>query len=276
MRVGKCQGQTGDKMRKNGFIPELYGRRIIKSFFRLDKPSCCLLKYTGTGLTMYSIIIPVLKEEAIINSVISRLQNLDGNEETEIIVVDGDPEAGTLRAISSDDVRKIKSPRGRARQMNEGAGVARGNILVFLHADTELPSDALRLISTAILEKRNVAGAFDLGIKSERFVFRIIESVASLRSRITGIPFGDQAIFIRKDYFDKIGGYKDIPIMEDVEIMGRIKRLSGRIIITRQRVRTSPRRWEKETIIGCTLRNWLLQVLYVLHVSPDKLSKLYR
>jgi rSAM/selenodomain-associated transferase 2 len=227
-------------------------------------------------ITFYSIIIPVLKEETGINDVIDHLQNLEGNEETEIIVVDGDPKAGTLRAILSGDVRKVKSPRGRARQMNEGARVARGKILIFLHADTELPSDALRLIATAIQEKRNVAGAFDLGIKSERFVFRIIESVASLRSRITGIPFGDQAIFILKDYFDKIGGHKDIPIMEDVEIMGRIKRLGDQIIIIKRRVKTSPRRWEKESVIGCTLRNWLLQMLYVLHVSPDKLSKLYR
>ena len=225
---------------------------------------------------MYSIIIPVLKEETIINGVIDHLQNLERNEETEIIVVDGDTEAGTLRAILSGDVRKVKSPRGRARQMNEGAGVARGDILLFLHADTELSPDALKLIATAMQDERYVAGAFDLGIKSESLIFRIIEYVASLRSRITDIPFGDQAIFIRKDYFEKIGGYKDIPIMEDMEIMGRIKRLGDRITIIKQRVKTSPRRWEKESVIGCTLRNWLLQMLYVLHVSPDKLSKLYR
>jgi rSAM/selenodomain-associated transferase 2 len=225
---------------------------------------------------MYSIIIPVLKEEAIINDIISRLRNIDGIEKTEIIVVDGDPEAGTLRAILSDDVRKVKSPRGRARQMNEGAGVARGNVLIFLHADTELPLNALRLVATAMQDKWCVAGAFDLGIKSEKFIFRIIESVASLRSRITGIPFGDQAIFIRKDYFDRIGGYKDLPIMEDVELMGRIKKRGDRITIIKQKAKTSPRRWEKESVIGCTLRNWLLQMLYVLHVSPDRLSKLYR
>jgi rSAM/selenodomain-associated transferase 2 len=223
-----------------------------------------------------SIIIPVLKEEAVINSAIDHLHSLERNEETEIIVVDGDPEVGTLKAILNGDVRKMKSLRGRARQMNEGAGVARGNILIFLHADTELPSDALKLIASAMQGERYVAGAFDLGIKSERLIFRIIESVASLRSRITGIPFGDQAIFVRKDYFDKIDGYKDIPIMEDVEIMGRIKRLGDRITIIKQKVKTSPRRWERESVVGCTLRNWLLQILYLLRVSPDTLSKLYR
>jgi rSAM/selenodomain-associated transferase 2 len=225
---------------------------------------------------MYSIIIPVLKEEAVINDAIDHLHSLERNEETEIIVVDGDPEAGTLKAILNGDIRKMKSPRGRARQMNEGAGVARGNILIFLHADTELPSDALKLIATAMQGEQYVAGAFDLGIKSERLIFRIIESVASLRSRISGIPFGDQAIFVRKYYFDKIGGYKDIPIMEDVEIMGRIKRLGDRITIIKQKVKTSPRRWEKESVVGCTLRNWLLQILYLLRVSPSALSKLYR
>jgi rSAM/selenodomain-associated transferase 2 len=223
-----------------------------------------------------SVIIPVLKEETVINSVINQLRSLERNGETEIIIVDGDPDTGTLRALSCGDVKKIKSPRGRARQMNEGVGVARGNILLFLHADTELPHDALKLITTAMQGKQYVAGAFDLGIKSERLIFRIIESIASLRSRITSIPFGDQAIFMRRDYFDKIGGYKDIPIMEDVEIMGRIKRLGDRIIIIKQKVITSPRRWEKEGVVGCTLRNWLLQILYLLRIPPDTLSKLYR
>lgn len=227
-------------------------------------------------ITFCSIIIPVLKEEAVINDIIDHLQNIEGNEETEIIVADGDPKAGTLKVILRGDVKKVKSARGRGRQMNEGARVAKGDILIFLHADTELPSDALTRIATAMQDKRCIAGAFDLGIKSERFIFRIIEFVASLRSRITGIPFGDQAIFMRKDYFDRIGGYKDIPIMEDVEIMDRIKQMGDRVIIIKQKVNTSPRRWEKEGVIRCTLRNWLLQILYLLRISPDRFSKLYR
>jgi len=124
-------------------------------------------------------------------------------------------------------------------------------------------------------DKRYVAGAFDLGIRSEKFIFRLIESAASLRSRATRIPFGDQAIFVRKDYFDKIGGYQDIPIMEDVEIMKRIRKRGDKIVILHQRVHTSSRRWEKEGILRCTLRNWLLQVLYLLGVSPHRFSKLY-
>ncbi|MCX5806106.1 MAG: TIGR04283 family arsenosugar biosynthesis glycosyltransferase [Proteobacteria bacterium] len=228
--------------------------------------------------TPYSIIMPVLNEAPLINDIIDHLHGLEGVEETEIIVVDGDPEGLTLGAISHDhtDVRKLKSSKGRGIQMNEGAKNAKGDILLFLHADTELPLDALRLIATVMQNKRYVAGAFDLGIKSGKFIFRIIESVASLRSRLTKIPFGDQAIFMQKDYFDKIGGYKDIPIMEDVEIMKRIKKRGDKISIINQRVYTSSRRWEQEGIVHCTFRNWLLQIFYMLGISPHRLSKFYR
>jgi rSAM/selenodomain-associated transferase 2 len=197
-------------------------------------------------------------------------------ERTEIIVIDGDPKGETLRVISHDDVIKINSSRGRGKQMNEGAKVARGDILLFLHADTELPADSLRLIEAAMRVQRYMAGAFDLGIKSKRYMFRVIEVVASLRSRVTKIPFGDQAIFMPKHYFHKIGGYKDIPIMEDVEIMERIKKRGDRIFIIPQKVLTSSRRWEKEGVLYCTLRNWFLQILFLLGVSPLKLSEFYR
>lgn len=222
-----------------------------------------------------SIILPVLREASLINGVIDHLRSLENNKETEIIVIDGEPEGTTLTAIACANVTKLRSPRGRGKQMNTGAREAKGRILLFLHADTELPLNALRLIAAAMQDKRYVAGAFDLGIKSQRLIFRLIESVSSLRSRATRIPFGDQAIFVRKDYFEKIGGYKDIPIMEDVEIMKRIKKRGDKIVIVRQRVHTSSRRWEKEGIFRCTLRNWLLQVLYLLGVSPHRFSKLY-
>jgi rSAM/selenodomain-associated transferase 2 len=233
-------------------------------------------KILNSQLISYSIIIPVLNEATLINSVIDHLHSLEGDKEMEIIVVDGDPEGGTLKAISRDEVKKIKSPRGRGGQMNEGAKIAGGNILVFLHADTELPPKALRLIVTAMQDKRYVAGAFDLRIKSTRPIFRLIENAASIRSRITRIPFGDQAIFMRNNYFEALGGYKDIPLMEDVEIMQRIKKKGDKIVILRQKALTSSRRWEVEGILHCTLRNWLLQILYLLDISPHKLSKFYR
>ena len=223
-----------------------------------------------------SIIVPVLNEAPLINGIIEHLHDLRGDEAIEIIIVDGDPEGLTLKAISRSDVKKLGSRKGRAAQMNEGARNAEGSTLLFLHADTELPSDALQLITAAMHDKRYVAGAFDLCITSDRPVFRVIETSASLRSRVTRIPFGDQAIFIRKEYFDKIGGYRDMPIMEDVEIMKRIRKRGDRIFIIDRRVRTSPRRWEHEGIVRCTLRNWLLQVLYPLGISSHTLARLYK
>jgi rSAM/selenodomain-associated transferase 2 len=223
-----------------------------------------------------SVIIPVLNESAGINDLIAHLHAIEPEGSCEIIVVDGDSHGGTLKAIRDTSVVKAKSLKGRGRQMNEGAKIANGNILLFLHADSELPREAFSLIVTALNSGKFVAGAFDLGIKSKGFVFRLIESMASVRSRITRIPFGDQAIFIRRAYFLGIGGYKDMPIMEDVEIMQRIKKRGDKICIIRLRALTSARRWEKEGVLRCTLRNWLLQTLYFFGMSPDRLSKWYK
>jgi hypothetical protein len=121
-----------------------------------------------------------------------------------------------------------------------------------------------------------VAGAFDLGIKSNKLIFKIIAFLASLRSRLNRIPFGDQAIFIRREYFNRIGGYQEIPLMEDVELMKRIKKSGHKIWIFHDRVRTSPRRWKEEGVIYCILRNWALQTLYALGTSPHKLARFYK
>ena len=121
-----------------------------------------------------------------------------------------------------------------------------------------------------------IAGAFDLAIDSDKPAFRLIEKAASLRSRMTRIPYGDQVIFIRKGEFRELGGFRDIPIMEDVDIMRRIKKRKGRICIIGKAVRTSPRRWEKEGIVYTTLRNWLLITLYLFGVRPEKLVRFYR
>ena len=223
----------------------------------------------------FSIIVPVFHEGEKVNELIVHLHQLDPKKNLEIIVVDGSLERDTLGAIDSNHVIKISSEKGRAKQMNIGASAAKGEILIFLHADTELPTQALKKINTLLERKEYVGGAFDLGIKSDKFIFRVIGVLASLRSRLNRIPFGDQAIFIRREYFNQIGGYKEIPLMEDVELMRRIKKSGSKIWIFHDRVMTSPRRWEKEGVIYCTLRNWTLQTLYFLGVSPDKLIRFY-
>jgi len=223
----------------------------------------------------FSVIIPVLHEASRINSLIDHLYKQKSEEPYEIIVVEGDPRRETLRAIKSNHVTAIMGEQGRARQMNAGAAVAHGEILIFLHADTQLPPGALGQVRAAMEGKRYVGGAFDLGIKSDRPIFRLISDLASWRSRFTRIPYGDQAIFIRKDYFRNIGGYREIPLMEDVELMRRIKKRGDPICILSHRVSTSPRRWEKEGIVCCTLRNWILSSLYFWGVPPDKLALFY-
>jgi rSAM/selenodomain-associated transferase 2 len=224
----------------------------------------------------FSIIIPVLDETAEINRLIARLKALEGEKASEIIVVDGNPEENTLKMIENDHIRRLSSTPGRARQMNAGAAAATGDILIFLHADTWLPAKALQLIDGVMARPGPVGGAFDLGICSNRLIFRVIALTASLRSRLTRIPYGDQAIFIGRAYFHELGGYPDIPLMEDVAFMQKIKKAGDRIELIPSRVSTSPRRWEKEGVLKTTLRNWTLLSAYYLGVSPEKLARYYR
>lgn len=223
-----------------------------------------------------SIIIPVLHEAETINALIAHLRSLDAGQAREIIVVDGDPEGSTIKAVQDAGVRLLISGRGRARQMNRGGAAARGDVLLFLHADTFLPANAAGLILSCLEDRRVVAGAFELGFLTERRIFRITERYVSLRTRLTRIPFGDQAVFIRRDYFEAIGGFREIPLMEDVELMKRIRTQGGRIAILPAKALTSARRYEREGIVFCTLRNWSLQFLYMLGVAPERLAKWYR
>jgi rSAM/selenodomain-associated transferase 2 len=223
----------------------------------------------------FSIIIPVLNESPIIDHTIEHVYQIGSGFDPEVIVVDGDSRGGTLEAIKNKDVIKIISPKGRGKQMNRGASVAQGDILLFLHTDTELPKDAFEAISSAMNKLQLVGGAFDLGIKSDRSVFRLVEELVYMRTRLTKVPYGDQAIFIRKEIFDKVSGFKEIPVMEDVEFMRRVKRSGYKICIIPQMVKTSPRRWEKEGVLYCTVRNWALITLYSLGVNPEKLVRFY-
>jgi len=224
----------------------------------------------------FSIIVSVLHESDKIDLLIDHLNSLECREGSEIIVVDGSPELDTIDAIRSEQVIKMSSAKGRGRQMNVGASVARGEILIFLHADTELPTGALRKIASVVGQDKYVGGAFELGIKSEKFAHKSLARLASIRCRLTRIPYGDQAIFIRRDYFKRIGGYKEIPLMEDVELMRRIKHFGEKICIVPARVMTSPRRLQEEGFVYTSVRNTVLFSMYVLGVSPEKLAHFYK
>ena len=222
-----------------------------------------------------SVIIPVLNEGRGINAVIGHLRSQAALDAVEIIVVDGDPAGSTIKAISHPGIITAVAEKGRGSQMNCGAIRAAGDILLFLHADTFLPMNAFACIRKC-MGSGHVGGAFDLGIDTKQTVFRITERYVAWRTRLMRIPFGDQAIFVRRDYFERIGGYRDIPIMEDVDLMRRIRQRGDAICVIPEKVMTSARRWEKDGIIFGTMRNWMLQALYCCGVAPERLARFYR
>ncbi len=226
-------------------------------------------------MTGISVIVPVLNEQAGINRLITHVRRISAGHSIEIILVDGDGNGSTLRAVTDLDVIHILSPAGRAIQMNRGAERATGDILLFLHADTLLPDNAFDLICSVMGAGRHRAAAFSLSLDSRRLPIRLIAAAARVRSRITGIPFGDQALFMRRDYFKRIGGYSEIPLMEDVEIAARIKRNGDRILILPERVSTSARKWERDGIVYSNFRNWFIQLSYLLGASPERLARIY-
>jgi rSAM/selenodomain-associated transferase 2 len=189
--------------------------------------------------------------------------------------VDGDPQGSTVGTIQDKDVTAITTEKGRGKQMNAGAAVACGEILIFLHADTILPDNAVEKISQALQDPDYVGGAFDLKIDSDRLFLKYISARACFRSRWNRIPYGDQAIFIRKKYFDQLGGFKEIPLMEDVDLMRRIKKDGKKIVILPDKVTTSARRWENDGILYTTIRNQILVRLFYLGISPHRLAKYY-
>jgi len=160
--------------------------------------------------------------------------------------------------------------------MNEGAQIASGDVLLFLHADTILPDNAFDLIKESFLDKNIKAGAFDLSFSNTRIAFKIIAFIASMRSRLTRLPYGDQAIFIKKDVFEAVGKYENITLMEDVNLMQKLKEVKLKIKILPEKVITSSRQWENKGIVYTTLRNWILISLYFCNIDPNKLEKYYK
>jgi rSAM/selenodomain-associated transferase 2 len=224
----------------------------------------------------FSIIIPVFNEASRINAFIDDLRNFQDRKDFEIIVVDSEEGGETINAIRDKSVITLTSPMGRAKQMNEGTRHASGEILVFLHADTRLPENGLDKIEEVLDNGKIVGGAFDLGIESENILIKLIAARTRVRCRLSRVPYGDQAIFLRRDYFERIGMYSEQPFLEDVELMRRIRRAGDKIHILKDRVMTSARRWETEGIFYTTLRNHLVVAFYRFGVSPERLVKYYK
>ena len=222
-----------------------------------------------------SVIIPVLHEGEKINEILDSIKSASADVSCETIVVDGDSSGSTIAHISDSSVITMIAPRGRAFQMNEGAAKACGDLLLFLHADTLLPPKVFPKIIAALSDSSFIGGAFDLKIQNQRWIFRVIGLAASWKHRLTRVPYGDQAIFMLHRYFENIGGYAGIPLMEDVEMMKRVKRQGGRIIILPDAVTTSSRKWETDGVFYTIIRNWIIQVLYLFGMSAQRLIKYY-
>ena len=218
-----------------------------------------------------SVIIPTLNEELTIGPALKSVLRLEPDE---IFVVDGGSLDTTREVADSMGVRVFSSERGRARQMNAGAQLARGAVLLFLHADTRLPDSALADIRAAMQNHRIAGGRFDLVLDSAGGMFKLIGFMISLRSRLSKIATGDQAIFVRRDVFATLGGYPDIPLMEDVALSRAIKR-AGEVACLKSRVITSARRWQTEGVWRTIFRMWALKSLYLAGVSPFRLKRFY-
>lgn len=221
-----------------------------------------------------SIIIPCLNEAGNIQTILARLQPLRSRGH-EVVLVDGGSTDETVELARPEVDRILSSEAGRARQMNVGASQAKGDILWFLHADTLIPNLADQIIDAAIGNRSSAWGRFDIRLSGLDIRFRLIERMMNLRSRLGGIATGDQGIFVTRALFEKIGGYSEQPLMEDIEISRRLKRHT-RPLCLRDKLITSSRRWEARGIWRTVFLMWRLRLLYALGSQPEKLARLYQ
>ena len=220
-----------------------------------------------------AIVIPALNEAANLSRLLPDLAR--GCPGADIVVVDGGSGDDTAAVVARlPGPWLLESARGRAVQMNHGAREAGGDTLLFLHADTRLPDGAARAIEQALAEPGVVGGRFDVRFDNERPLFRVIAWFMNTRSRASGICTGDQAIFVRRADFEAVGGYPEIPLMEDIELSRRLKR-RGNLRALRLRVTTSARKWEREGPLRTMGLMWALRFLHFCGVAPARLHRWY-
>jgi rSAM/selenodomain-associated transferase 2 len=220
-----------------------------------------------------SIVIPVLDEEAQVVPALEALREARAAG-AEVVVVDGGSRDDTARVAAALADRVIEAPRGRARQMNAGAAQASGAVLIFLHADTRLPPQAVERVQAALAPGRHCWGRFDVRIDGRDPMLRVVAACMNARSRLSGIATGDQAIFVRREAFDAVGGYPDIPLMEDVALSRALKRLSRPACLASRAV-TSGRRWERLGTWRAIALMWRLRLAYALGADPRGLARRY-
>ncbi|MCW9030480.1 MAG: TIGR04283 family arsenosugar biosynthesis glycosyltransferase [Gammaproteobacteria bacterium] len=221
-----------------------------------------------------SIIIPALNEESSIKNLLQQLQ-VSRQQGHEVIVVDGGSEDQTIAVSTLLADKVIQSDPGRAVQMNKGAVQASGDILWFLHADSVISENAIKNIQFNLNEQNKDWGRFNIKLSGLHYMFRIIEKMINFRSCLSSIATGDQGIFIKRKVFDDVGGYSNIPLMEDIDISKKL-RAQSRSVCIKETLTTSSRRWEKNGILSTILLMWRLRFLYWLGISADKLASQYK
>ena len=218
-----------------------------------------------------SVVIPALNEAAQIDAAVASAR---GPQVREVIVVDGGSGDATAARARAAGATVIAADRGRARQMNAGAAVAGGDVLLFLHADTRLPPAFDAVVDAALADPAVVGGRFDLRLDPGSPFLDLTAALINLRSRLTGIATGDQALFVRRAVFEAMGGFEDIPLMEDVAFTRALRR-RGRVARLRQRVTTSSRRWQQNGPLRTVLLMWWLRFLYWGGVPAAELKRRY-
>lgn len=226
-------------------------------------------------MSRLSIIIPTLNEAANIRNVLTSLTPLRARG-AEVIVADGGSTDGTPALAEPLCDKLVASPAGRARQMNAGCEYSLGDVLLFLHADTVLPAEADTLILAGLDQTRCSWGRFDVEISGRPFMLKVVAWFMNLRSRLTGIATGDQAIFVTRTAFEAAGRYANIRLMEDIALCKTLKRIAGPPLCLHQRVTTSGRRWETHGVWRTIWLMWSLRARYALGADPDTLHALYR
>ena len=218
-----------------------------------------------------SVIVPTLNESRVIEQTLQKIQVFGPHE---VIIGDGGSQDETCSIAERMGAKTVQAPRGRASQMNAAAQLATGDVFWFLHADSIVEPNGYQKMVETMNCNNLVGGAFSLDIASSKRSLKMISLVATLRSKYLGVAYGDQGIFVQKDVFHRMGGYKNLPICEDMDFFQRLRK-EGKIEILDEKALTSARRWLSEGIVFSTLRNWLIASLFILGFSPKVLSRWY-
>ena len=266
---GKADRKIKDRKIRSIFLSAIFLSFLVRIEMSCEHGASSRSRAIQTQMRI-SIIIPTLNEAERIEATIARARALGPYE---IVVADGGSDDATRERASEADL-VLQTPRGRAVQQNAGAAAARGEVLLFLHADCWLEPGALEAIESALADAPTVGGCFRQTIEAPGIAYRVLEFGNALRVRTLGWAYGDQGLFVRREVFTALGGFPELHLMEDLYFAKRLKR-AGRSQLLAQRIHVSPRRWERTGVIRQTLRNWRLIALAHCGVSPERLARDY-